>query len=289
MDWLEWSFAVVYKIGRLNMSATFRLPLALAFLAMLFYAATGQDNSSSGTVPTEDSAVGDTQPVTVNATTHYTISDFGVVNVVDSWTGLPQESGVYNYVSATRELGRIPVRVQDHKFAINFATRSYLISDEDDPSIVYLRTPTFFFESGQIDLTLTLDMGNRLGFVEMMVDSPPPDMVDGNVMTWNIENANGLTLYMKLKRNKPFLVPGEGGPQFNPMSLPYLTGDEIPRNADEVLREFETIILVAEKEGNADTETVKLLRKSLSKFYYIYYLYGLVTDFEPSPERNANP
>jgi hypothetical protein len=282
------------------MSATLRLPLVLFFIAMLLFTAVGQNSEPGNTNASDDTSVttddgsttpdaeddGDVPGVIVKVTTRYTINDFGVVNVVDSWSGLPQESGVYNYISATRELGRIPVRVQDHKFAINFATRSFLISDEDDPSVVYLRTPTFFFESGQISLTLTLDLGNRLSFVEMMVDSPQPDSTEGSVFTWNIENANGVTLYLQLKRNKPFLVPGEGGPQFNPKSLPYLTGDEIPRNADEVLREFETIILVAEKEGAADPDFVKLLRKSLSKLYYIYYLYGLVTDYEPAPEKS---
>jgi hypothetical protein len=266
------------------------------FLALNSYAAIAaegeaSDESSNTTAAEPQNTDGATPPATepdtslpaanVKARTTYTVDDFGVVNVVDSWEGLAQESGSYMYVSATRELGRIPVRVKDHKFGINYATRSYLYADDEDATVFYLRTPLFFYESGRLSIELTIDLGNRLSFVEMMAGSQQPDSINGSVMKWNLDDANGATLFMKLSRNKPFLIPGEGGPQFDPGSLPYLTGDEIPRNADEALRELETIIMIAEKEGNADEDFIKLLKKSLSKLYYLYYLYGLVTDYEP--------
>jgi len=238
-----------------------------------------QVSSESTSLTDADSSV---QTADVVAHTTYSIDDFGVVNVVDSWEGLLQESGSYMYVSATRELGRIPVRVKDHKFAINYATRSYLYNDDEDATILYLRTPLFFYESGNLNIELTIDLGSRLSFVEMMAGSQKPDSIEGSVLKWNLNNANSTTLFMKLSRNKPFMIPGEGGPQFDPGNLPYLTGDEIPRNADEALRELETIIMIAEKEGNADEDFIKLLRKSLSKMYYLYYLYGLVTDYAPA-------
>jgi len=217
----------------------------------------------------------------VTANTTYSIDDFGIISVVDTWSGLAQESGKYLYVSATRELGRIPVRVKDHRFTISFATKSYLIEDEEDYQVLYFRTPTFFYEDGPISVNLTIDLGNRLSYVEMMANSPEPSSIEGNTLSWEIPQAGGVTLFLKLMRSSAFLVPGEGGPQFDPRLLPNLSSSEIPKNADEALRELETIILVAENEGTADPDFIKLLRKSLSKLYYLYYLYGLVTDFAP--------
>ncbi len=281
---------------RVTLRIIFGLLLLLALNSQIAFAqiSDSEDESSTSAAPSDETesasaedAAGseETQPTpiaTTKARTHYTIDDFGVVNVVDSWGGLLQESGTYLYVSATRELGRIPVRVKDHKFAINYATRSYLYADDEDANIFYLRTPLFYYEDGPLSIDLTINLGNRLTLIEMIAGSPQPDSINGSVLKWSIESANGTTLFMKLSRNKPFLIPGEGGPQFNPRNLPYITGDEIPRNADEALRELETIILIAEKEGNTDADFIKLLKKSLSKMYYLYYLYGLVTEFEPS-------
>lgn len=240
-----------------------------------------QDSGDSTPAPETETPA---QAADVRARTTYTVDDFGVVNVVDSWEGLAQESGSFMYVSATRELGRIPVRVKDHKFAINYATRSYLYGDDEDAAVFYLRTPLFYYEGGKLGIELTINLGNRLSFVEMMAGSQQPDSIEGSVLKWKLDNANGMTLFMKLSRNKPFMIPGEAGPQFDPGNLPYLTGDEIPRNADEALRELETIIMIAENEDSADEDFIKLLKKSLSKMYYLYYLYGLVTDYEPAAE-----
>ena len=218
----------------------------------------------------------------VHAKTRYSVDDFGIVSVVDSWSGLPEESGVYEYVSESRELGRIPVRIKDHRFCISFATRSYLIEDEEDPSIVYFRSPTFIHESGSISADITLVLSGRLSFVEAVSGAPQPTSVEGQTLTWNLPQANGATILCKFKRNKPFLVPGEGGPQFDPAGMPRLSQEDIPANADQVLRELETIILVAEREGRTDDDFIKLLRKDLAKLYYLFFIYGLVTDYVPA-------
>lgn len=211
--------------------------------------------------------------------TRYTVDDFGVVSVVDSWSGLAQETGTFVYISASRELGRIPVRVRDHKFTVNFMTKSYILEDQDDPTILYFRSPTFFYEDSPLSVSVTLTLPQRLSFVETVGSTPEPTSIDGQTIRWEVPEGNGLTLMCMLKRNSPFLVPGQDGLQFDPSKLPKLSSDEIPANADQVLRELETIIMVAEIDGKTDPDFIKLLKKQLAKLYYLYYVYGLVTDY----------
>ncbi len=236
-----------------------------------------QDSGAAGGGSTD----GATQSAPVKAVSVFSVDDFGIVTVIDSWSGLAQETGTYLYMSATRELGRIPVRVKDHKFSMNFATRSYLIEDKDDPSVVFFRTPMYIYEGGAISADITINLPSRLSYVGLAGNTPEPTSVEPGRLRWTIPDATGVTIALELKRNKPFLVPGEGGPQFDPAMLPRLSQEEIPKNADEVLRELETILLIAQKEQSADPDLIKLLNKNLTRLYYLFYLYGLVTDYAP--------
>lgn len=217
----------------------------------------------------------------VKAVTVFNVDDFGIVSVLDSWSGLAQESGTYLYMSATRELGRIPVRVKDHKFSMSFATRSYLIEDKEDPTLLFFRTPMYFYEGGSISVDITLILPSRLSYIGLVGNTPEPTSVEGGRIKWTIPDATGMTFAVELSRSRPFLVPGEGGPQFDPADLPRLRQEEIPKNADEVLRELETILLIAESERSADPDLIKLLNKNLARLYYLFYLYGLVADYKP--------
>ena len=44
------------------------------------------------------------------------INERGAVEVVDRWSGLKQEAGIYKYFSAAREVGEVSVSVKDYGF-----------------------------------------------------------------------------------------------------------------------------------------------------------------------------
>lgn len=266
-----------------------RCALVLSILAMLALPASifAQDGGAAADLAA-DLDTSASSSANVNAVTVFNVDDFGIVSVIDTWSGLAQESGTYLYVSATRELGRIPVRVKDHKFTMNFATRSYLIEDKDDTSVVFFRTPMYIYEGGGISIDITVNLPSRLSYVGLAGNTPEPTSVEPGKLRWVIPDATGVTIALELKRNKPFLVPGEGGPQFDPALLPRLSQEEIPKNADEVLRELETILLIAQMEKSADPDLIKLLNKNLTRLYYLFYLYGLVADYRPSGETDGS-
>jgi hypothetical protein len=69
--------------------------------------------------------------------------------------------------------------------------------------------------------------------------------------------------------------------QVDPATLPELSADDIPRSPDEALKELETIIKMMQAQDNVDPDMVRVLRRSLSKFYYLFAVYGLVHEYQP--------
>jgi hypothetical protein len=208
----------------------------------------------------------------------YNITELGVVEVLESWKGMKMEKGTYPDFSATRESGIIPVRVEDYSFAVSFATRSYLKREEGR---VYFVTPDFYYSDSPLDVHITLRVPDNLAYVSSNVEAAS---MDGNTIRWELPGAVHMFVRAEFTQTSPFAPPayptGELF-QVDPATLPELSADDIPRSPDEALKELETIIKMMQAQDNVDPDMVRVLRRSLSKFYYLFAVYGLVHEYQP--------
>jgi len=208
----------------------------------------------------------------------YNITELGVVEVLENWKGMKMEKGTYPYFSATRESGIIPVRVEDYSFAVSFATRSYLKREEGR---VYFVTPDFYYADSPLDVHITLHIPSNLEYVSANVE---PDSVENGTIKWEIPGAVHMFVRAEFMQSSPFAPPayptGELF-QVDPATLPELGADDIPLSPDEALKELETIIKMMQAQEDVDPDMVRVLRRSLSKFYYLFAVYGLVHEYQP--------
>lgn len=211
------------------------------------------------------------------------INEGGAVEVVDRWSGLKQAEGVFNYFSAAREVGVIPVTVKNHGFTISFATRSYLRYEEGD---YYFVTPDFYYEDGQLDVELALTYPPNLVVIE---SRPAPDYSGEGVMQWSITDAAHTVVLVRFERVGPFVQPGRSGPdwQVNPAGLSQLSAEELPTSADDVLKELQNIIAVARSSDATDQDFLRVMDKLLSKFYYLFSVSGMLLDYDASGAGDA--
>lgn len=207
------------------------------------------------------------------------INETGAVEVVDRWSGLTQEAGVFDYFSAAREVGIIPVTVRNFGFTINFTTRSYLRYED---GIYHFVTPDFYYADGPLDVELALTYPPNL---VLLGADPPPDYEGDGVLHWSIADASHQIVMARFERIGPFVLPGRTGPdwQVDPAALTQLSADELPASADEVLKELENIITVARASRATDPDFLAVMDKLLAKFYYILSVNGLVLDYEYKP------
>jgi hypothetical protein len=209
----------------------------------------------------------------------YNVTELGIVEVLDAWSGMKIKSGTYPYFSATKESGIIPVHVENYSFAVSFATRSYLKREEGK---VYFVSSDFYYEGGPLDVDATLHFPGNLTFVSANVE---PATKEKNMLTWKLSGVSHQVLIVEFDQSEPFAPPeSPGGPlyQVDPATLPELSADEIPQSPDEALKEFETIIkMLQASDSKIDPDMIRVLRRSLSKFYYLFAVYGLVKDYVP--------
>lgn len=203
------------------------------------------------------------------------INERGIVEVVDHWSGLHQENGVYNYFTATREVGTVPVTVKDFGFTLNYATRSYLRYEE---GLYYFATPDFYYEGGPLDVELNLTYPPNLVFLG---STPEPSYQGDGVLRWQLADCQHTMVLARFERTGPFVRPGEAGPNFqvDPTTLMRISADELPGTADEVLKELENIITAARASQSTDPDFIRVLEKLLAKMYYIMDLNGLLLDY----------
>ena len=217
-------------------------------------------------------------------TVTYNITQLGIVEVLESWKDMKMESGVYPYFSATRESGIIPVHVENSSFAVSFATRSYLKYEEGK---VYFVTPDFYYEDSPLDVDITLHITSNLALTSSNLE---PVVVADNMMKWRLEDVQHQVLIVEFAQTGAFAPPDYPGGvlyQVDPATLPELTAEEIPRTPDEALKELETIIKMIRSQEDIDPDMVRVLRRSLSKLYYLFAVYGLVRDFVPEGTEEA--
>jgi hypothetical protein len=210
------------------------------------------------------------------------INELGTVEVVDRWSEMEQESGVFDYFSATKELGVIPVEVENGGFMISYATSSYLRYEEGS---YYFVTPDFYYPEGRLDVELTLTYPPNLYLMETNIE---PESQGEGVLHWKLEDVSHQVVIVRFEREGPFAEPGRVGSewQVNPMGLPPLEADEIPGSADEVLKELENIITVARASKATDPDFIIVLEKLLAKLYYVMSIHGLLLDYA-QPDESA--
>ena len=254
--------------------------IGVAGLFILIATLLGLQILASGQISSESSATNATSAKQSNTTLEvtYSINSLGVVEVIESWKEMKMRDGIFHYFSATKENGIIPVRVENGKFTINFATRSYLRREEGR---VYFATPDFYYEDSPLDITVRLHFPENLSYINSNV---PPTSIEANTIKWELKDVVHKILYVEFDQVSPFSAPDyPTGPawQVDPATLPELTADDIPHAPDEVLKEFEVIIKMMSAEKGVDPDLIRVLRKTLSKFYYMFAVYGLVKDFKP--------
>ncbi len=213
------------------------------------------------------------------------INERGIVEVVDHWSGLKQETGVYEYFTAAREVGTVPVAVQDFGFTLNYATRSYLRFEDD---VYYFVTPDFYYDAGPLDVELNLTYPANLRYLDA---TPPPSYQGDGVLRWQLADCRHNVVLARFERTGPFTRPGETGAQFqvDPATLMRLTAEELPASADETLKELENIITAARASQSTDPDFIRVLEKLLAKFYYIFDLNGLLQEYQlPPTEEELN-
>jgi hypothetical protein len=203
------------------------------------------------------------------------INERGIVEVVDHWSGLTQENGVYNYFTAAREVGTVPVTVKDYSFTLNYATHSYLRFEE---GVYYFATPDFYYEGGPLDVELNLTYPPNLTFLDA---TPAPSYQGEGVLRWQLADCQHTMVLARFERTGPFVRPGEAGPEFqvDPTTLLRLNADELPATADDALKELENVITMARASQSTDPDFIRVLEKVLAKLYYIMDMNGLLLDY----------
>jgi len=209
------------------------------------------------------------------------INERGTVVVVDRWSGLKLEAGVFDYFSAAREIGVIPVKVRNFGFTINFTTSSYLRYEEGRYFFV---TPDFYYEEGPLDVELSLTYPPNL---VLLSSTPEPDYAGDGVLHWSLQDVSHQLVMAQFERVGPFVDPNRVGPdwQVDPALIEQLDADELPASADEVLKELESIIQIARASEATDPDFLNVMDKLLAKFYYILSSNGLLLDYVYSPAR----
>jgi hypothetical protein len=203
------------------------------------------------------------------------INERGIVEVVDRWSGLAQETGVYSYFTAAREVGTIPVSVKDHGFTISYSTHSYLRFED---GVYYFATPDFYYEGGPLDVELNLTYPLNLKFLDA---TPAPSYQGDGVLRWQLADCQHTMVLARFERTGPFVRPGETGAEFqvDPSTLMRLNADELPATADEALKDLENVITAARASKTVDQDFVRVLEKVLAKLYYIMDMNGLLLDY----------
>jgi hypothetical protein len=218
------------------------------------------------------------------------INERGAVEVVDRWSGLKQENGVYKYFSAAREVGTVPVSVKDGGFTLAFKTRSYLRFEE---GAYFFATRDLYYEGGPLDVELSLTYPPNLKLIEA---KPEPSYKGDGVLHWSLADCQHTVVIARFERSGPFVEPGHSGPEYqvDPATLKRLSADELPTSADETLKELESIIKMVRASKTADPDFARVLDKLLAKLYYIMDSNGLLLDYKlpkapPKPAPNAVP
>jgi len=205
------------------------------------------------------------------------INERGIVEVVDRWTGLNQSSGTFDYFSAAKEVGTVPVDVVDHGFTVTFATRSYLRFED---GAYWFVTPDFYYDGGPLDVALTLTYPDNMVLGECR---PLPAYTGDGVVRWEITGAAHEVVLAQFALNGPFTsvqAPPEAW-ELDQALINRLHPSELPENPSEVLAEFELLVAMARAGGAADEDFLRVLDKMTAKFYYVLSIYGLLN------ERNA--
>lgn len=203
------------------------------------------------------------------------INERGAVEVVDRWSGLKQETGVFSYFSAAREVGTVPVEVRGYSFTLSFTTRSYLRFEDD---VYWFVTPDFYYAEGPLDVELSLTYPPNLVLLDAQ---PAPDYEGDGVLHWTLPDCVHTVVLARFERTGPFVQPGMFGPDFqvDPRMLLRLSAEELPASADEVLKELENIIKVARASQSTDPDFLRVMDKLLAKFYYVLDAGGLLLDY----------
>jgi len=204
------------------------------------------------------------------------INERGVVEVVDRWSGLVQEFGEFDYFSAAREIGVLPVKVENHGFTVSFATKSYLRYED---GYYYFVTPDFYYADGPLDVELSLTYPVNLVLHDA---TPVPDYIGDGVLHWSLSNVAHDVVIARFERVGPFVQPKRTGPewQVNPANLVQFSAEELPLSADDVLKELENIINVARVSEATDPEFLRVLDMLLAKFYYVLSTQGLLLEYQ---------
>lgn len=218
------------------------------------------------------------------------INESGIVEVVDRWSDMVQESGEFNYFSAAREIGVLPLEVINHGFTVSFSTKSYLRYED---GYYYFITPDYYYADGPLDVELSLTYPVNLVLQDA---TPEPDYNGDGVLHWSLSNVAHDVVIARFERVEPFVQPERSGPewQVNPASLVQLRAEELPVSADDVLKELENVIDVARASKVTDPEFIRVLEKLLAKFYYIFSAQGLLLEYNAdfageSPTDNSIP
>ncbi len=247
--------------------------------AIVYTIASGFPASSQESENLNDSSLeGVTESGNTIVKSEYKITDLGIVQVVESWRNMKMESGIYPLFSATRESGIIPVRVEKGKFTVNFATRSYLKREEGR---LYFVTPDYYYDQSPLDVEITLYYPSNL---EFLTSNVTPTYTESGLIKWQLKDVSHKVIVAEMNQISPFAAPYyPTGPlyQVDPTTLPELTNEDIPNSPDEVLKELEVIIKMLSADKSTDPDVVRVLRKTLSKFYYMFAVYGLVKEYVP--------
>lgn len=211
------------------------------------------------------------------------INERGSVEVVDRWTGLKESEGSFEYFSAAREVGTVPVHIKDGSFTISFRTRSYLRYED---GVYYFVTPDFYYKDGPLDVDLSLTFPPNLKLLEA---NPPPSYEGDGVLHWDLKDCSHQIVLARFDRTGPFVDPQRAGPDFqvDPRLLSILSEEELPHSPDETLKELENIIKVAKASGSSDPDFIRVLEKLLAKFYYVFDSNGLLLDYDPKSSGKA--
>jgi hypothetical protein len=221
------------------------------------------------------------------------------VQVSDQWAGLQQANGKFEYFSAAREHGTIPVDVRNGGFKVSFETESYL---RKEGGLFYLVTPDFYYPAGPLDVHCTVEYPAALRFLDA---KPAPNRTGGGRLEWDLadcshsfilarfEPAAGARRTPEPTPARPPAMPAAGEPagsQVLPAELPQLVPGELPRNADEALTEMRNILRVAELQHSTDPQFIRVMNKVLAKFYYLFDKQGVLPPrMSPAPQPAAAP
>ncbi len=252
--------------------------LILVTMVALFLGTIMPAFSEEQAQPGEEAEVSTSASTSTEVKSKFRITDLGIVEVVETWRNMKMDSGIFPYFSATRESGIIPVRVQNRKFTVSFATRSYLKREEGR---LYFVTPDYYYEDSPLNVEIEVEYPSNLAYLTSNVE---PTELGEQKLLWKLEGVSHKVIVAEFEQVSPFATPDyPTGPlwQVDPTTLPELTADDIPRSPDEVMKEFEVIIKMLAADKDVDPDVVRILRKTLSKFYYTFAIYGLVRDFVP--------